>query len=86
MKYGEAHELAKQGKKIKRESWVDQYVFYQEGYTIEPSEARNPIMAAMSGPLFIRPHFNMKTVNDCIIVGWSPTTKEMYEIDWIEYE
>jgi len=75
-----------QGKKIAREGWngKGQFVYYQEGSEIDPAQARNPVLAAMEGPIVIRPHFDLRTVDGSIIVGWTPSTGDQFANDWVE--
>lgn len=84
MKFGEAIELAQQGKKITREGWngKGQFVYYQEGSAIDPQAARNEVLRAMEGPITIRPHLDMKTVDGSIQIGWLASQTDMLAEDW----
>jgi hypothetical protein len=84
MKLGEAIELAKQGKKITRGGWngKGQFVYYQEGSVIDPSQGRNQVLREMSGPVTIRPHLDLKTADGSIQIGWISSQSDMLAEDW----
>ena len=84
MKIGDAIALAVQGAKITREGWngKGQFVFYQEGSVIDPSQARNPVLASFDGPITIRPHLDMRTVDGSIQIGWLASQSDMLACDW----
>jgi hypothetical protein len=84
MKFGEAIDLAKQGKKITREGWngKGQFVYYQEGSVIDPAQARNPVLAAFEGPITLRPHLDLKTADGSIQIGWIASQSDALADDW----
>jgi hypothetical protein len=84
MKFGEAVDLAKQGKKITRESWngKGQFVYYQEGSVIDPTQARNPVLASFEGPITIKPHLDLKTADGSIQIGWLASQSDVLTEDW----
>ncbi|MCL2880307.1 MAG: DUF2829 domain-containing protein [Treponema sp.] len=86
MKIGEAIELARAGSRITRQNWngKGQFVFYQEGSVINPADARNGVLATMEGPITIRPHLDMRTVDGSIQIGWLASQTDMLADDWIE--
>jgi hypothetical protein len=84
MKFGEAIELARQGKRITREGWngKGQFVYYQEGSVIDPKDARNDVLRAMEGPIVIRPHLDLKTADGSIQIGWIASQSDALAEDW----
>lgn len=84
MKFGEAIEFAKRGKKITRNGWngKGQYVYYQEGSVIDPAQGRNQVLREMSGPIKIRPHLDLKTADGSIQIGWIASQTDMLAEDW----
>ena len=84
MKFAEAFELARCGRRIAREGWngKGQFVYCQEGSVIDPAQAKNPTLAAFENPITIRPHLDLKTVDGSIIVGWTPSTGDLFADDW----
>ena len=84
MKFGEALELARQGRKITREGWngEGQFVYYQEGSVIDPKDGRNDVLKAMEGPIVIRPHLDMKKVDGSIQIGWLASYTDILADDW----
>ena len=85
MKFGEALEHAKAGKKITRAGWngKGQFVYYQEGSVIDPKDARNGVLRAMTGPITIRPHLDLKTADGSIQIGWIASQSDMLAVDWV---
>ncbi len=91
MRFGEAIEQARIGRKIAREGWngKNMYVYMTEGRTI-PSDtwvARLPSqelteMEKIRGSVFIGPHLDMMSAQGVRIIGWLASQTDMLADDW----
>jgi hypothetical protein len=93
MKFGEALELCKQGKRICRTGWngKNQFVYWQKGSIIEASELRSKAVlewAKKTGTMLIEimGHFDMKTTAGVIQCGWLASQGDMQTEDWEVFE
>jgi len=93
MKFGEAIELAKQGKRVYRESWngKGQFVYFQPGSEIKIRDLRcksihdwaeRVYMLGDDGVIKINDHFDMLNARSEIVVGWAATQTDMLSEDW----
>jgi hypothetical protein len=89
MRFGEALELCRQGKKIYRTGWngKNQFVYYQEGSHPDVCELRCEAVrewARRSGldQVKIMGHFDIKTSANIIQCGWLATQGDMLAVDW----
>ena len=84
MKFGEALEFCKQGKKITRAGWngKNMFVYYQEGSEISPEQARNDVLRSLPAPIKIRAHLDMFTAQGDIQIGWLASQTDILADDW----
>ena len=84
MRFGEAIRNIKTGKKVARKGWngKNMYIYYQEGSTIEPKDARNDTLKSMKNDIVINPHIDMKAADGSIVVGWLASQTDMLAEDW----
>jgi hypothetical protein len=94
MKFGDALELCRQGKLIRRTGWngKNQFVFYQEGSKLSFSMLRwsafmkyiSKQESAMSGveDIPIMGHFDIYTEQKVIQCGWLASQGDMQAEDW----
>ena len=80
----------KRGLRAYRESWngKGQFVYMQEGSTIEKGMARNEVLSAYLetvGEAKIHPHLDMKNAQGEIILGWAATQTDMLAEDWYAF-
>lgn len=95
MKFGEAIECARNGKKIAREGWngKNMYVYMTEGRTIPmgiwgvrmPSQELTEVEKER-GYVIIKPHLDMMNAQGERIIGWSATQSDMLAKDWYVVE
>lgn len=93
MKFGEALELCRQGKRIYRVGWngKNQFVYYQIGGGVAINDLHCPaveLWARKEGRLAVKimGHFNIKTSSDIIQCGWLATQSDMQADDWRVFE
>jgi hypothetical protein len=93
MKFGEALELCRNGKRIRRAGWngKNQLVYYQEGSYPDVCQLRCEAVrewARRSGldRVKIMGHFDIKTTSDIIQCGWLATQGDMLADDWAVWE
>ena len=91
MRFGEAIECARNGKKIARHGWNGKgmYVYMTKGRLVPTDEwvVRMPSQELTEvekekGYVNILPHLDMKTAQDTRIIGWSATQTDMLAFDW----
>ena len=91
MRFGEAIECARNGKKIARHGWNGKgmYVYMTKGRLVPTDEwvVRMPSQELTEvekekGFVNILPHLDMKTAQDTRIIGWSATQTDMLAFDW----
>ena len=95
MKFGEAIECARNGKKIAREGWngKNMYVYMTEGCTIPADEwvARIPSQELTEaekerGDVIIIAHLDMMNAQGTRIIGWLASQTDMLADDWYVVE
>ena len=91
MRFGEAIECARNGKKIARHGWNGKgmYVYLTEGRGIPTDDwvARMPSQELTEvekekGYVNILPHLDMMNAQGERIIGWSATQSDMLAVDW----
>jgi hypothetical protein len=89
MKFGEALELCRQGKRIYRTCWngKNQFVYYQKGSCVVVPDLRCDAVrewAERDGLMTIEimGHFDIKTTAGVIQCGWIATQGDMQAEDW----
>lgn len=95
MKFGEAIEQARNGRKIAREGWngKNMYVYMTQGRIIPAEEwvVRVPAhalteMEKIRGGVFISPHLDMMSAQGVRIIGWLASQTDMLADDWYVVE
>jgi hypothetical protein len=89
MRFGEALELCRQGKRIYRTGWngKNQFVYYQDGSNPDVCQLRCESVrewARRSGldRIKIMGHFDIKTTAGVIQCGWLASQGDMQADDW----
>jgi len=93
MNFGEAIELAKQGKRVYRENWngKGQFVYFQPGSFVRVRDLKckaihDWAVAAFlygdEGVIKINGHLDMKNTQNELIIGWAATQTDMLSEDW----
>ena len=91
MRFGEAIEHARNGKKIARHGWngKNMYVYLTEGRSIPTDEwvARLPSQELTEaekklGYVIVKPHLDMMNAQSERIIGWSASQTDMIAEDW----
>ena len=90
LNFGDALTALKQGQKIARSGWngKDQYVVAQaQTTTTEASKIWNPHNKAhaekLGGNIDVAPYCTLKTVQDTLAMGWTPSTGDLFAEDWL---
>lgn len=95
MKFGEAIEHARMGKKIAREGWngKNMYVYMTKGDTIPVEDWVEKLPSQVltnterkRGHVIVKPHLDMMNAQDERIIGWSATQSDMLADDWYVVE
>ena len=80
--FGDALEAAMQGAKIAREGWSGWVIFVPGSAHAMPNKG-TPYAKHLPGePFYINGHFDMKTADGSMLVGWTPSTLDMLGRDW----
>ncbi|MCG2572255.1 DUF2829 domain-containing protein [Acinetobacter sp. ME22] len=88
LNFGDALMALKQGKKVARSCWNDlQYVVAQgESKQIESTYIWNPHNKAhaekLGGFIDVAPYCTLKTAQDTLAMGWTPSTGDLFAEDW----
>lgn len=89
MKFGEALELCREGKKIYRTGWngKNQFVYYQKGSAVAVSDLRCDAIRLWTEKeglmaIAVMGHFDMKTSAGVIQCGWLASQGDMQADDW----
>lgn len=89
LNFGDALMALKQGKKVARSGWngKDQYVVAQaQSTTTEASKIWNPHNKAhaekLGGFIDVAPYCTLKTAQDTLVMGWTPSTGDLFAEDW----
>lgn len=93
MTFGDALYNLKQGKKVARSGWngKDQYVVAQAvSTTTDASKIWNPHNKAhaekLGGQIDVAPYCTLKTAQDTLAMGWTPSTGDLFANDWLILE
>ena len=92
LSFGDALEALKQGNKVCRSGWngKDQYVVAQQGQEIESTYVWNPHNKAhaekLGGWIEVAPYCTLKTAQDTLAMGWTPSTGDLFANDWMIVE
>lgn len=87
--FGDALTALRLGKKVARSSWNDlQYVVAQgESKQIESTYIWNPHNKAhaekLGGYIDVAPYCTLKTAQDTLAMGWTPSTGDLFANDWL---
>jgi len=84
MKFGEAIEALKQGKRVARANWTGMYLFLTKGS--EVTQARDNTLDKIiqrNGVAVINPHIDMKSADDSFVIGWIPSQSDMLAENWV---
>ena len=91
--FGDALVALKLGKKVAREGWngKDQYVVAQaQATTTDASKIWNPHNKAhaekLGGQIYVAPYCTLKTAQDTLAMGWTPSTGDLFANDWLILE
>jgi hypothetical protein len=93
MKFGDALELCREGKRIYRTGWngKDQFVYYQKGNTVITNALychaiREWALRTGLSTIDIVGHFDIKTTAGVIQCGWLASQGDMQAEDWEVFE
>ena len=93
LNFGDALTALKLGKKVAREGWngKDQYVVAQaQATTTDASKIWNPHNKAhaekLGGQIDVAPYCTLKTAQDTLAMGWTPSTGDLFANDWLILE
>ena len=92
LNFGDALTALKLGKKVARSGWngKDQYVVAQQGQEIESTYVWNPHNKAhaekLGGWIEVAPYCTLKTAQDTLAMGWTPSTGDLFANDWLILE
>ena len=91
MRFGEAIEHARKGKRIAREGWngKNMYVYMTSGHTV-PIEYWEPMLTSQElteveierGEVIISDHLDMMSAQGVRIIGWLASQTDMLADDW----
>lgn len=88
--FGDAVVALKQGQKVARSGWngKNQYVVAQaQATTTEASKIWNPHNKAhaekLGGQIDVAPYCTLKTAQDTLAMGWTPSTGDLFAEDWM---
>lgn len=84
MKFGEAQDAMKKGKKVTRQVWHDRNVFaYMVLGRIVPTQFwTGPAECIRQGGVQISTHIDMLMPDGCVCIGWNPTQVDLMADDW----
>ena len=90
LNFGDALMALKQGKKVARSGWngKDQYVVAQaQTTTTDAAKIWNPHNKAhaekLGGQIDVAPYCTLKTAQDTLAMGWTPSTGDLFANDWV---
>ena len=90
LSFSAAMEALKSGRKVARTGWngKDQYVVAQaQKTTTEASKIWNPHNKAhaekIGGQIDVVPYCTLKTAQDTLAMGWTPSTGDLFAEDWV---
>jgi len=85
MNFGDIIEALRDGdKRACRSGWNGKkmFIYVEKGKTIPFKVLRNPIKDWLNGDMVILPHFNMKSADNKIVVGWIASQTDTFADDW----
>ncbi len=86
MKFGDAIEALKEGKKVARQGWNGKGMFLYLTNGSNISQARDNALDTIikkNGSATINPHIDMKAADDTFVIGWLASQTDMLSEDWI---
>lgn len=92
MKFGEALELAKQGRAVARSGWNGKgmWISYSPGAEKLPAASlwgtANRKFAEQKGEVRVLPYLTMRTASGDLLLGWLASQSDMLSDDWQEVE
>lgn len=92
LNFSDALYKLKSGKKVARKGWngKDMYIYLVQPSRVAKQSLRNEAATACSSIttelIDICGHIDMKTADNSIVVGWSPSQTDMLAADWYEVE
>jgi len=88
--FGDALVVLKQGRKVARSGWngKDQYVVAQSQTTTTEApkiwNLHNKAHAEkLGGSIDVAPYCTLKTAQDTLVMGWVPSTGDLFAEDWL---
>lgn len=88
--FGDALIALKRGEKVARSGWngKDQYVVAQaQSTTTEAAKIWNPHnkeqAEKLGGSIDVAPYCTLKTAQDTLAMGWTPSTGDLFAEDWL---
>ena len=90
--FGDALVALKHGQKVARSGWngKDQYVVAQGANEVESTYVWNPHNKAhaekLGGWINVAAYCTLKTAQDTLAMGWTPSTGDLFANDWIILE
>lgn len=90
--FGDALMALKQGRKVCRSGWngKDQYVVAQAANEVESTCIWNPHNKAhaekIGGFIKVAAYCILKTAQDTLVMGWTPSTGDLFASDWLILE
>lgn len=85
MKFGEIIEVCKDGQhRAARKGWngKNMYIYIEIGKTIPFESLREPVRSWIATDMKVLPHWNMKSADGSIVVGWLASQTDMLSDDW----
>ena len=92
LNFGDALTALKLGKKVARSGWngKDQYVVAQAANEVESTYIWNPHNKAhaekIGGFIKVAAYCTLKTAQDTLAMGWTPSTGDLFANDWLILE
>ena len=89
LNFGDALNALKQGHKVARSGWngKNQYVVAQANSTVTDSEKiwnihNKKHAESLGGKIAVAPYCTLKTAQDTLAMGWTPSTGDLFAEDW----
>ena len=65
-----------------RRSWENEKIYLQKSSIITPKESKNEMLKNQTNDIRILPHFDKLKDDGIAIIGWNPTSDDMFADDW----
>lgn len=66
-----------------RKSWQNEKIYLQKSSTINPEQARNEMLKTQkTNDIRILSHFDKLKDGGIAIIGWNPTSDDLFADDW----